>query len=174
MCSDPSAPSHAAALDLWQRGYQLQSRRDLVGAERLYRESIDLHPTAEAWTFLGWVASWRGELDLAVERCRCAIEVDPSFGNPYNDIGAYLIELGRHEEAISWLQRAINAPRYEARVFPHVNLGRVFERLGRFAEAVEHYSRALELQPRHGQALQALERLLPRRNGHVKPPEACR
>jgi Tfp pilus assembly protein PilF len=174
MCSDPSAPGHAAALDLWQRGYQRQSRRDLDDAERLYRESIELHPTAEAWTFLGWVASWRGDLDLAVERCHRAIEVDPSFGNPYNDIGAYLIEQSRHEDAIPWLQRALDAPRYEARVYPHVNLGRVFERLGRFAEAVEHYRQALELQPRNAQALQAIERLLPRRNGHVKHAEERR
>jgi Tfp pilus assembly protein PilF len=168
MCIDASAEGHEAALRLWQRGFELQSGRDLGGAERLYRESIELHPTAEAWTFLGWIASWRGELELAVEQCREAIEVDPTFGNPYNDIGAYLIELGRHEEAIPWLQRATEAPRYEARVYPHVNLGRIFERLGRFPEAVESYQRALALQPRNGQALHALERLLPRRNGRVR------
>jgi hypothetical protein len=38
-----------------------------------------------------------------------AIQVDPDFGNPYNDIGAYLINLGRHDEAMAWLEQAIGA-----------------------------------------------------------------
>ena len=34
------------------------------------------------------------------EECKRAIEIDPDFGNPYNDIGVYLIDLNRFEEAI--------------------------------------------------------------------------
>ena len=168
MCSDPTSSGHQEALALWQQGYERQMSRDLAGAERLYRQSIDLHPTAEAWTFLGWVASWRGDAERAIEDCRRAIETDPTFGNPYNDIGAYLIELGRREEAIDWLKRALEAPRYEATVFPWLNLGRVYESLGRFAEAIEHYRRALEIEPTYQPAAQALERMLTRRNGAVK------
>src|SRR5947199_7440992 len=126
MCSDPTKPGHAEALDLWEQGYRRQMERDLTGAERLYRRSIEGHPTAEAWTFLGWVASWRGNVERAIECCQRAIEVDPTYGNPYNDIGAYLIEQDHWEEALPWLKRAIEAPRYEARVFPWMNLGRVY------------------------------------------------
>lgn len=167
MCSDPTQPGHAEALQLWEEGSRRQMERDLDGAERLYQQSLELHPTAEAWTFLGWVASWRGDPQRAIECCQHAIEVDPTFGNPYNDIGAYLIELDRAEEAISWLERATQAPRYEARVFPWTNLGRVYERLGRFKEAVAHYRKAIEIEPRYTPALQALDRLLSRRNGRV-------
>jgi hypothetical protein len=35
-----------------------------------------------------------GLTDDAITECHHAIEVDPDFGNPYNDIGAYLIEQG--------------------------------------------------------------------------------
>jgi Tfp pilus assembly protein PilF len=168
MCSDANQADHVAALELWERGSQRQMERDLDGAEQLYRQSIELHPTAEAWTFLGWVASWRGDPEKAIECCQRAIEVDPTFGNPYNDIGAYLIELDRAEQAIPWLQRAIEAPRYEARVFPWMNLGRVYERLGRFKQAVEHYRNALKIEPRYVPVIQALDRLLSRRNGQVK------
>ena len=55
-----------------------------------------------------------------------AIAVDPAFGNPYNDIGAYLIELGREAEAITWLERAKRAARYEPRHYPYFNLARVY------------------------------------------------
>jgi Tfp pilus assembly protein PilF len=168
MCSDPTQPDHAAALELWQAGSRRQMERDLDGAERLYQQSIHLHPTAEAWTFLGWVASWRGDPQKAIECCHKAIEVDPTFGNPYNDIGAYLLELDLPEEAIPWLEQAITAPRYEARVFPWMNLGRAHERLGRFKEAIAHYRKAIELEPRYVPAVHALDRLLSRRNGQVK------
>ena len=36
--------------------------------------------------------------------------MDPDFGNPYNDIGAYLIEMGRLDEAIPWLEKATLRP----------------------------------------------------------------
>jgi len=54
-------------------------------------------------------------VDEAIAECKRAIEVDPEFGNPYNDIGSYLIALGRHDEAIPWLEQAIVAPRYDPR-----------------------------------------------------------
>jgi Tfp pilus assembly protein PilF len=168
MCSEPTSPGHEAALELWRQGYERQMRRDLVTAERLYRQSIELHPTAEAWTFLGWVESWRGNPTTAIEHCRRAIETDPTLGNPYNDIGAYLLELDRPEEAVDWLRQALDAPRYESRVFPWVNLGRAYERLGRFGQAIEHYARALEIEPRHAPAREALSRLQTRRNGAVQ------
>ena len=47
----------------------------------------------------------------------------PTFGNPYNDIGAYLIEKGDLDEAIPWFQKAMQARRYESPAFPHLNLG---------------------------------------------------
>jgi len=65
------------------------------------------------------------------------IEVDPEFGNPYNDIGAYLIEQGKHDEAIPWLERALRAARYESYHFPWFNLGRAYA-------AKDCYGRALE------------------------------
>jgi Tfp pilus assembly protein PilF len=168
MCSEPDSPGHEAALELWRQGYDRQAHRDLDGATQLYRQSIELHPTAEAWTFLGWVESWRGDTSTAIEHCRRAIETDPTFGNPYNDIGAYLLDLDRPEEAIEWLRQALEAPRYESRVFPLANLGRAYERLGRFHEAIEYYDQALELEPDHGPTREALARLRTRRNGAIQ------
>jgi tetratricopeptide (TPR) repeat protein len=92
------------ARELLRKAYQLQMRGELEAAIDLYKQSIALHPTAEAHTFLGWTYRFQGRLEEAIEECRRAIEVDPAFGNPYNDIGAYLIELGRAAEAIPWLE----------------------------------------------------------------------
>src|SRR6266404_1140373 len=85
------------AVNLFQRAYMLQMEGELDRAAELYRESIDLCPTAEAYTFLGWTYRFQGRLNDAIAECMKAIEVDPSFGNPYNDIGAYLIEQGKYD-----------------------------------------------------------------------------
>ena len=100
---------------------------ELDEAVELYKKSIESYPTAEAYTFLGWTYSFMGRLDDAIAECHKAIEVDPTFGNPYNDIGAYLLQKGEVDEAIPWFQRALEAPRYESYCFPHMNLGRAYE-----------------------------------------------
>jgi Tfp pilus assembly protein PilF len=101
-----------------------------------------------------------GRLDDAIEECHKAIAQDPDFGNPYNDIGAYLIEKGELDEAITWFQKALQARRYESPAFPHLNLGRVYERKGQWTEAIDSYKKALVLNPNYALAKKALGRLI--------------
>jgi Tfp pilus assembly protein PilF len=153
------APLRVEAIRLWERAQSHQMRRDLPEAIRLYRESLATYPTAEAHTFLGWALSWQGDVDGAIEECKLAIAVDPEFGNPYNDIGAYLIEQGKLEEAIPWLERAQRAGRYEPRHFPHLNLGRIYAKTGKVSRAIDEFERALELHPGDPMAREALAKL---------------
>ena len=83
------------AQELFQQAYQHQAEGELDRAVALYRESIAVFPTAEAYTFLGWTYSFMDRYDEAIAECLHAIEVDPDFGNPYNDIGSYLIQKGQ-------------------------------------------------------------------------------
>ena len=124
-----------------------------------YRRSIAAHPTAEAHTFLGWALSFQGRHEDAIAECKIAISVDPSFGNPYNDIGAYLIELGRHDEAVAWLEQAKAATRYEPRHFPYYNLARVYVKQNRLREAIAELRQALGIEPRYAVARREIERL---------------
>jgi len=101
-----------------------------------------------------------GQLNEAIEECHRAIRQDPDFGNPYNDIGAYLIELNQLEEAIPWLEKAGKATRYENPSFPHINLGRVYERQSKWDQAVESYKKSLALNPEYKPAKQALMRII--------------
>lgn len=142
MLDDDSAPARTAR-HLFQRAFQLQRRGALADAIRLYKESLAHFPTAEAHTFLGWVYGMLHRYESAIEECHRAIALDPTFGNPYNDIGAYFIELGWWREAIPWLQKAIVAPRYENPEFAHFNLGRVHEHLGQWPQAAGCYRAAL-------------------------------
>ena len=135
------------AMILFERAYRHQMKGEFGDAIVLYKRSLAISPTAEAYTFLGWAYSMMERYDEAIESCKKAIEVDPTFGNPYNDIGSYLIEQGDVEEAIPWLNQAIEAPRYDSPQFPHLNLGRAHERLGHYRQALESYDRALEIDP---------------------------
>ena len=147
------------AQELFNQAFARQKDGEFDDAIALYKESIALFPTAEAHTFLGWTYSFQGRLGEAIEECRRAIAVDPDFGNPYNDIGAYLIEEGRVEEAIPWLEKATRAPRYESRCFPYFNLGRVYEARRHYAQALESYKHALCEQPAYPAARCAVRRL---------------
>ena len=147
------------ATDLWQQGYQAQVQGDVGIAMRLYQESLATHPTAEAYTFSGWAYSFLGRYEQAIEECKNAIAIDPDFGNPYNDIGSYLTQLGKMEEAIPWLERAITAKHYEPRHFPHVNLGRIYWAKGDLLQAIREFGKAVEIEPRHRFARRALAML---------------
>ena len=146
-------------MQFFRQAYEHQMRGELDEAVRLYTRSIEAYPTAEGYTFRGWVYSFQGKIEEAIEECKKAIEVDPTFGNPYNDIGAYLVEQERLDEAIPWLEKALVAPRYESYCFPHVNLGRVYEKKRMFRKAMEHYREALEENPKHLGARRAVARL---------------
>src|SRR5439155_4304594 len=109
-----SMDAHTRAWEILQDAYQAQMEGDYDRAIELYRFSLEMHPTAEAHTFLGWTYHFQGRVDEAIAECKRAIKIDPDFGNPYNDIGAYLIEQNRFDEAIPWLERATEARRYRS------------------------------------------------------------
>src|SRR5271167_1387946 len=149
----------AQAQERFEEAYRAQMEGDFDRAVGLYRASIALYPTAEAHTFLGWTFHFQGKIEEAIEECKRAIEIDPDFGNPYNDIGSYLIQLGRYDEAIPWLEQAIAAPRYEPRHFPHFNLGRAYIAKGMLTRARECFNESLRIEPNYALARQAVENL---------------
>lgn len=157
-------PLKREAVVLFNEAYEAQMAQNYDAAIRLYKKSIEIFPTAEALTFLGWTYSFQGDYDLAIAECLAAIAVDETFGNPYNDIGSYLIAKGNFYDCVRWFKKAIAAPRYEARAYPHFNLATVYEKRGKFLQAAKHYGMALDEQPNYVQAYKALRKLQERLN----------
>src|ERR1041385_4979442 len=143
----------------FQEAHRQQMKGELTEAVELYTQSIESYPTAEAHTFLGWTYSMLGRLDDAIDECKRAIEVDPDFGNPYNDIGAYLIQKGELDQAIPWLEQALLAPRYDSYCYPHMNLGRVYEAKRQWLRAKDEYRKALEQKSDYTPAKQGIARI---------------
>ncbi|MBM3268389.1 MAG: tetratricopeptide repeat protein [Candidatus Sericytochromatia bacterium] len=162
------------ARDSFQQAYRLQ-REAMAEADRAlrrelfecvvahYRRSLEFYPTAETYTFLGWAYSFLGDFKAAISACQRAISLDPDYGNPYNDIGVYLMEEGSYDQAIAYLRKAIGAKRYDCLHYAHYNLGRVLLVKGRIHEAEGEFRRALELEPQYSLARSALSQIATQR-----------
>ena len=138
--------------EYFYKGYLCQMRGDYDKAIQNYEKSIDVYPTAEAFTFLGWTYSFKGDLERAISECKNAIDIDPDYGNPYNDIGAYLLQQGQVDEAITWFELAINSKRYENVEFAHLNLAKALEMKGLWFEALDEYPMATGKAPDYSEA----------------------
>lgn len=147
------------ARQFFEMAFEAQKQGEFQQALGLYRASLNSHPSAEAYAYMGWTYSFLGDYQKAIHFCQKAIEIDPEFGNPYNDIGAYLIEMGRFEEALPWLRRATRASRYDCSHYPWYNMGKVYERLGHPMRAKDAYARALLANRGYPLAVDALLRI---------------
>ena len=147
------------AQEIFRKAYDLQMGGELEDAIEQYKRSIEIFPTPEAHTFLCWTYSFQGRYEEAITEYKEAIKLDSEFGNPYNDIGAYLIEKGRLDEAIPWFQKAMVAKRYDSYCYPHYNLGRVYEQKGKWQEALKCYEGSLKANPNYALAKKAFNRL---------------
>jgi len=147
------------ASEYFKKAYDLHLKGRIDDAINNYKQSIEYYPTAKAHTYLGWAYSLYGKYEKAIEECEIAIELDPDYGNPYNDIGSYLVTLNRFDEAISWLEKAIETVNYEPRHYPYFNLGRIYEKRGDWFTARKYYEDALKIDPDYELAKSALLRL---------------
>jgi tetratricopeptide (TPR) repeat protein len=152
-------PREKTAEELYNTGYlagMLGWHREAIV---LLEKSLAIMPTAEAYTYLGWTYSHMGDYKRAIDEAQKAITVDPHFGNPYNDIGVYLIELGKEDEAIPYLETAMRARRYCCYQFPHFNLGRIYLKKKMYEQARQKFKEALKIDPDYLPASEGLELL---------------
>ena len=147
------------AAEYFNKAYQLHMSGNIKDAIEAYKISINCYPTPRAHTYLGWAFSLNGKFEEAIEECKIAIDLDPDFGNPYNDIGSYLINLENYDEAVYWFEKAIDASDYEPRHFPYYNLGRIYEKKGSWYSALKCYADALKINPEYELARNAFVRL---------------
>jgi tetratricopeptide (TPR) repeat protein len=143
--------------DLFRLGNTLGQLNVIGLAGEHHAESFRLLPSAESATLLARSYSETSDRDSALAWCRRAIETDATLGNPWNDIGALLLENGELKEAVPWLSTATQAPRYDAQGFPWLNLARVHEKLGNKMAAFEAAREALEHLPEDKDALRIFE-----------------
>ena len=150
---------HARAAAALERGHALVGRGDVTAALRAFEEAGSLEASAEALTYQAWMHSLLGDVDLAERLCLQAIDLDPDFGNPYNDLGTLRLQRRDVSAAIAWFERAKRARRYEPRHYPFLNLGRLYLSMGRRDKALAEFEGALAHAPHDADIRDAIERL---------------
>ncbi len=135
------------AMECVQLGLEAEKEEKYFAAMEFFLKSISIHPTAEGYTYYGWTLSRFRQYRQAIRQCLKAIQLNPDWGNPYNDIGFNLIALHRYDEAIPWLEKALEAKVYAHRIFPYINLARIYKIRGDFAGALKMLSKAREIRP---------------------------
>ena len=74
-----SSDRERQAKQRFQEAFAAQMAGEYDRAVELYLGSLTLHPTAEAYTFLGWTYHFQGKIEQAIAECKHAIEIDPDL-----------------------------------------------------------------------------------------------
>lgn len=134
-------------------------------AQDCYRRAVALDPDdARAWYGLGRKLVEEGRSAEALVAFRRVNELEPDYAPAHRRAGSLLFDEGRLDEARVAFEAAL--ARSDRGTAAHVGLARVLFQSGDHARVVEILTRALEREPRDGQAhyllgmsLRALERL---------------
>ncbi len=113
-----------------------------------YRNAERFEPESYRWPyFQALLAFDDGDPTLAANRLKRALELEPNDIPARLRLGEAFLQLGRWEEAQSTFEQALDGGAASSAAAAHYGLGRAASSLGDFPSAVEHFERALELQP---------------------------
>ena len=147
------------AFDLISEGLKEASHGMHERAMTRFKASLRLEKTAEGYTYWAWMEAVKNNFHISIHLCREAIRLDPAFGNPYNDIGSYLVGLGNLDEALIWFEKAKKAERYGPKHYPYMNCGRIYRERGQYWQALREYVQAKKLAPQEDAIRAAIEEL---------------
>src|SRR6476660_8631052 len=98
----------AAIPEMLAGARQSHQAGNLADAERGYREILSVQPTCgEAWHLLSGIAQQRCDYAEAAECLERAVVLMPQSATAYSDLGTALLSLGRFDEAVAALRRAV-------------------------------------------------------------------
>ncbi|HEY8378395.1 MAG TPA: tetratricopeptide repeat protein, partial [Nannocystis sp.] len=160
-------PDHIGAIHALQRACELAGRyKELVDALELEAsKTLDKAKIVQLLHRAGEIADEKlDDRDGALARLRRVLEIDPKYAPALASIGRLYHRAGRWEELLSIYERelAITPPGKAAVALLHT-MGQLCEtRLGDVRRATACYRNAIEIDPKHGPSLHALQRLLER------------
>jgi len=147
------------AAEYFDKAVKSQVNGKIETAIKHYINSLKIFPTAQTHVYLGIAYSLQGYFEKAIKECKIALTIDPQFGSAYNNIGNYLLNLGKDDEAISWFDKAMKCEEFEMKYEACYCLGKIYEKKWDLFSAIRYYSRALNLYPDYEEAQNSMLRL---------------
>jgi len=137
----------------FQQAALLERAGDFRESEKAFQALLQQSPNnAEALNYLGYMLADRGvKLEEALGLIQRALAIQPDNPAFLDSMGWALYRLGKAEQAEPYLVRAVQGSRDDATVLEH--LGDVQAKLGKRADALKAYRKALEQDPEHPEAL---------------------
>ncbi|HMJ66365.1 MAG TPA: tetratricopeptide repeat protein [Candidatus Binatia bacterium] len=132
----------------FQLGAAYEQTKNYEEAEKYFRRCLELSPKFHvAMNYLGYMWADRGvNLQEARELVQKAVDLEPKNSAYLDSLGWVLFKLDRPEEALGWLQKAIeNSDEPDATLYDH--LGDVYGSLSKLPEARDAWRKALSLEP---------------------------
>lgn len=119
----------------WSLGFVHLHRREYDAAEAAAEQSVVLSPNyADGYALLAYISNWRGNPTKAISHITKATELNPYYTFEYQSIlGLAYYKLGRYEEAVSTLKKALN--RNESALNPRLFLAASYVQLDELEEA---------------------------------------
>lgn len=140
-------------------GHEGIFHKDYPKALEAFQKALNYQESAEILTLIGWVQSLMGQLDKAKAYCLRAIQKDPDYGPPYNDLGSYFLTEGQIDESLKWFEMAKKSLNYQNREYPYINSGRAFMTKKDLPRALDEFSKALTIAPYHEDLHKTVEKL---------------
>lgn len=130
---------------------------DLVAAEKLARQALDLDSASEsAHTLLAVIHDRQDNREKAGDHYRRAAELAPGSGGTLNNYGTWLCGNGDPEGSLAWFDRALADRAYQTPAVALANAGACAQR-AQLGDRAEAYSRAaIQVDPRNPVALGTL------------------
>lgn len=116
-----------------------------------YQQAIDQRPGyVDAWYNLACTQAQRREVAAAVHAFEQVMQHDSNHALGPARLGAFLVELGRFDEAEKWLEKAVRLNPTDADVLS--NRGALKQAVGDYDAAIESCQRAIQIDPGHPDA----------------------
>jgi tetratricopeptide (TPR) repeat protein len=158
---------------LLNKGLAFARKGDHASALECYQKIVQRDPSnTQAWMEIGNLQRRRHEFDAAIATYLVAMENSPAHPGVSNLVGLALIEGGRPQEAVEWIEKSLATREGSAETYN--TLAGARHALGDILAAVSAFERAVDLDPRCAQAHNNLGLLLQHGGDHVHAEQRFR
>jgi len=126
-----------------------------------FKEALQLNPACiDAYLNLGYVYKRIGKLTDAQEMFQQALQIDPNNADAHNNLGTVFHRLRLYHSAIGEYKAALKTGECPAPEVVWLNIGLAYHRLGKDADAIKAYEKAIEIRPNFAYAHNCLAKAL--------------
>jgi len=132
---------------LMEQALKFEDQKDYAKALEIWRKAVTLAPDdASVQNDLGTNLYLNGDTDGAIEHLREAIKINPQLVTSHFNLGAFLMQEGHPDQALPELEKTLSLdPRFPS---AEEAMADADGALGRDADALAHWQKALTQQPK--------------------------